>query len=388
MIKINQLALLFVALVVCSVPSVFATSPSTTTDTLLVELADGGPNFQFQVTLPDSYHQLPDKKYVVLFDFHPRSHAYLAGMHDWMSHNGDWPWLETIVITAPDENKLLGDMKSAAIETRGDTQLLDFLEHQLLPAIDRQYRTNGFKIFSGFTGNAGLGLYTLINRPQLFNAYFIASPVLSQDFAYVLADAPKKLADMQGQSRFLMMSTSDSGYEQGQLASFAQMEKILNTYATDSLDYRVKRFDGSYYMTQPVLATAYGIELLFDDYHRPLAVDSDVAKQGAKAVVDYYQQLSTNKYGFEVSAVSSLIQLAKHQTKQSSSAGMQTYLLAVKHYPQSATAHDALAAAYAELKQYDNAIKHQQLALDNTQHPFWINRYSKTIESYRQLNVE
>lgn len=63
---------------------------------LLTEPAD------FKVTLPASYQSKADKRYVVLVDLHPRSHGYLAGMEDWMSHNGGWPWLETIIVTAPD----------------------------------------------------------------------------------------------------------------------------------------------------------------------------------------------------------------------------------------------------------------------------------------------
>ena len=45
----------------------------------------------FNVTLPQAYQAQTDKKYIVLFDMHPRSQPYLSGMHDWMAHNGEWP---------------------------------------------------------------------------------------------------------------------------------------------------------------------------------------------------------------------------------------------------------------------------------------------------------
>ena len=337
----------------------------------------------FNVTLPPSYFDNPDKRYVVMFDFHPRSQAYLNGMHDWMSHNGDWPWLETIIVTAPDGDKTLGDLKGLAIEERGDTKLLDYMQQALLPAIDTQYRTNGFRILNGFTGNAGLGLYTLINRPELFNAYFVASPVLSKDFASVIKDAPKKLAAMKGKPRFLFMSTSDSSFEERQLASFAEMEAIIRTSATSTLDYHIKRFDGTYYMTQPILATAYGIELLFNDYHQVLKADSEISRLGPQAILDHYKYLSEEKYGFEVPATDSLIALAEAEIAKDSPAGtdkaLAIYQLAVKAYPNSHTAQDALANAYAEAGEFELAIKHEQLALDNTQHPFWTNKYTKNL---------
>ncbi|MEZ9593994.1 alpha/beta hydrolase-fold protein [Shewanella sp. 10N.261.52.F9] len=339
---------------------------------------------EFKVTLPPSYGKKTNKQYVVLFDFHPRSQALLAGMHDWMSHNGDWPWLETIIVTAPDGHKGLGELKALAIEEQGNQKLLDYLEQDLLPAIDKNYRTNGFKILNGFTGNAGLGLYTLLNRPQLFNAYFVASPVLSKDFAYVIKDAPKKLAAMQGKPRFLFMSTSDSGFEQRQLASFAKMETIIKTNSNQVLDYQIKRFDGSYYMTQPVLATAYAIEALFDDYHKVLAVDSDVSKQGTNAILAHYQYLSEQKYGFKVPATSSLIKLGDSFLETEPSKAVAVYKVAISDDPQAYIAYDAVAGAYAKQGEIELAIKYQTLALDITDHPFYQNKYNNKLAKYKQ----
>jgi len=341
---------------------------------------------EFIVTLPPSYSKSSDKEYVVLLDFHPRSQAYLSGMHDWMSHNGDWPWLETIIVTAPDGHKGLGKLKEQAIEEQGNELLLDFMGQDLLPAIDNKYRTNRFRILNGFTGNAGLSLYTLLNRPDMFNAYFAASPVLSKDFAYVIKDAPKKLTGMKGKPRFLLMSTSDSGFEKRQLASFAEMESIIKANATEVLDYRIKRFDGTYYMTQPILATAYGIELLFNDIHQVLKPDSEISSQGAQAILAHYRYLSEEKYGFEVPATDSMIALAQAETvkggEQAVEQGLAIYKLAVKAAPDSHTAHDALAGAYAEVGEFELAIKHEQLALDNTEHPFWTKKYSESLAAF------
>ncbi|GIU16503.1 alpha/beta hydrolase-fold protein [Shewanella sp. MBTL60-007] len=339
---------------------------------------------EFKVTLPASYGKKPNKQYVVLVGLHPRSQALLAGMHDWMSHNGEWPWLETIIVTAPDGHQGLGELKTLAIEQRGNQKLLDYFEQDLLPAIDKKYRTNGFRILNGFVGDAGLGLYTLINRPSLFNAYFVASPVLSKDFAYVIKDAPKKLAAMQGKQRFLFMSTSDSGYEQRQLESFSQMEAIIKANANETLDYRIKRFDGSYYMTQPLLAAAYGIEALFDDYHQVLAADSEISKQGPEAILAHYQFLSEQKYGFKVPATSSLLKLGDSYLETEPSKAVEVYKVAISDDPKAYIAYDAVANAYAKLGEIELAIKYQALALDITDHPFYQNKYTNKLAKYKE----
>lgn len=105
--------------------------PQPQTEILSVNSSSFSTTADFVVTLPHGYTDHPDKRYVVLLDLHPRSHLYLSGMHDWMSHNGGWPWLDTIIITAPNGHKGLGELKSAAIEKRGDQGLLDFFELHL-----------------------------------------------------------------------------------------------------------------------------------------------------------------------------------------------------------------------------------------------------------------
>ncbi len=315
--------------------------PQPQTEILSVNSSSFSTTADFVVTLPHGYTDHPDKRYVVLLDLHPRSHLYLSGMHDWMSHNGGWPWLDTIIITAPNGHKGLGELKSAAIEKRGDQGLLDFFELHLLPAIDKQYRTNGFRIFNGFTGNAGLVLHSLLNRPQLFNAYIAASPVLSDDFAFVLNDAPKLLNTLKGKQRLLFMSTSDSDFEQRQLDSFAMLEDMLNTHASGQLNYKIKRFDGSYYMTQPVLATALGIEMIFNDVHTVLDADSKVSRQGTSAILAYYKRLSDEVYGFDVPAVDSLLALGNSLVNDNPAQAIAVYQDKLNAYPHAHTAYHA-----------------------------------------------
>jgi uncharacterized protein len=342
----------------------------------------------FKITLPPGYGKQVDKRYVLLLDFHPRSQAYLSGMHDWMSHNGEWPWLETILVTAPDGHEGLGRLKQAAIEERGNQKLLDFIEQDLLSAIDKQYRTNGFRILNGFTGNAGLSLYTLLNRPQLFNAYIAASPVLSDDFAFLLQDAPKRLAVIEGKPRFLFMSTSDSDFEQAQLADFARMEAMLKQYAGPALTWQAQRFDGSYYMTQPILATAHGIEALFDDIHQVLEPDSAISRRGPEAILAHYRYLSQEKYGFEVPATDSLIALAKSLEASQPQKAIDVYRQAIAAYPDAAAALHSLAGHYAAMGQLEQAIEYETRALAKTDHPFWRDLYGRQLAGYRAGNPE
>ena len=96
----------------------------------------------FDVNLPTGYQSDTNKSYIVMFDFHHYAHTYLSGMHDWMSHNGEWPWLKTIIVT-PSRGNPVGKLFDATGKT---TPMLDFFESKLFPALDTKYRTKTFEI--------------------------------------------------------------------------------------------------------------------------------------------------------------------------------------------------------------------------------------------------
>ncbi|MCT7941989.1 MULTISPECIES: alpha/beta hydrolase-fold protein [Shewanella] len=370
-------ALLLLLLLVFSPQSI----AQQTLDTLKVTSKSYQGSADFLVTLPNKYAENTDKKYIVLIDFHPASQPYLAGLHHWMSHNGGWPWLETIIVTAPDGHPGLGKLKTFTNAEQGQA-FLSYVEDDLLAAIDKKYRTNGFKILSGFTGNATLGLFTLIQRPKLFNAYIVASPILSENYLSVMKDTPNLVPALSklAQPRMLFLSRADSDFEQKQIADFDKLVTTLKQQAPSNLLWKSKVFEGSYYMSQPALATIYAIEQIFNDVHTVIEPDSTIGKAGPEAIYTYFQQVS-NKYGFDVSAVDSLLALAKSKTKLEDA--LLVYQFAVEKYPQNAHTHHGLALGFAAVDEMPQAIAELQLALTMTKHPFYLHHWGKLLEEYQ-----
>ena len=323
---------------------------------------------EYNITLPKSYNEDKgkNKKYFVIFDLHPRSQPYLSGLHDWLSHNGEWPWLESIVITPANYNPEFAKLFENIVKEPTDKTMLNFFEFDLLTAIDDKYRTNGFRIYSGFMGNGALGLYALLNRPKIFNAYIISSPSLANDFASITSEAEKKLAQLDNQMRFLYLATGNHQYEQGNLPSFDLFEKALKTSSPKSLDWQVHRNNQNNYMSQPIISVVNGIEALFDDIHTNLKADSNISKNGAQAIIDYYAMISKKKYGFDVSAEGSLKTLAKSLMASNPKKALTIYQKTTELYPESAYALSSLAKAYADLGYINKAIKYQTEAVEKS----------------------
>jgi hypothetical protein len=322
----------------------------------------------YNVTLPKSYYEESgkDKKYFVVFDIHPRSQPYLSGLHDWLSHNGDWPWIESIIITPTGYNAEFAKLYDKIVTKPSDHTMLNYFEANLLTAIDKKYRTNGFRIYSGFMSNGALGLYVLLNRPNLFNAYIITSPSLANDFAAITSDAEKKLAQLDDKMRFLYLATGNHQYEKGNIPSFDLFEKALKTSAPKSLDWQAHHNHQNSYMSQPIISVINGIEALFDDIHNDLKADSDISKKGVQAIIDYYANITSKKYGFEVSAEGSLKALAKSLLVSAPEKALAIYQKTVNLYPNSAYAWSALAKVYAESGNISKAIELQTTAVEKS----------------------
>jgi tetratricopeptide (TPR) repeat protein len=321
---------------------------------------------KYNITLPQNYQTDTDKEYFVLFDLHPRSQTYLSGMQDWLSHNGEWPWLKTIIVNPADYHPEFAATFDHLVEDPNDHTILDVLQKGILKQIDQKYRTNGYKIYSGFMSNGALGLYTLLNKPEMFDAYLIASPTLANNFANVVSDASKKLQTKYDGLKFLYMTIGAHNYEKAHVTSFKQFENELQKLPKEKLDWSSDNDEKHYYMSRPVVTVLNGIEALFDDIHQNLAPDSDISKQGADAIIHYYQTLSKDKYGFEVSAESSLKALAKSLVETNPNKALAIYTKTTKLYPESAYAHASLAKAYANQGDIDKAIEIQKVAVEKS----------------------
>lgn len=213
----------------------------------------------FTVNLPTGYEKNTDKRYAVLFDFHPYADSYLTGMHDWLSHNGEWPWPQTIIV-----NPAMGNSVGRLFDATGKTTpLIDFFETTLLPAIDAQYRTNGFRIMSGFRVNGTLALSAMLRKPGLFNAYFVTSPELNDDYAGILSAAESSLAELKTPPVYVLVTHGSGVKEKHQLKAYARLNELFARNSPQNVTWDYRDFSEHMFMTLPLFTLMTGIEQVF-----------------------------------------------------------------------------------------------------------------------------
>ena len=123
----------------------------------------------------------------------------------------------------------------------GAPAFLDFLEHELIPFVDRTWRT--MPTDRGLLGHSYGGLfaiYALEQRPALFQRIVAASPALDWDDRLLLTAARNRLSKMPAPVR-LDLSVADDGDNNESTTAFA---KVLDELKPAGLDYRVTVYHG------------------------------------------------------------------------------------------------------------------------------------------------
>jgi predicted alpha/beta superfamily hydrolase len=73
------------------------------------------------------------------------------------------------------------DWPQAWVGGGGAAKFRAFLARELIPDVEKAFRTDGFRIVSGHSASGQFALYCLESEPALFQAYIALSPSLDWD---------------------------------------------------------------------------------------------------------------------------------------------------------------------------------------------------------------
>jgi len=93
-------------------------------------------------------------------------------------------------------------------------RFLTFIEKEVMPFVDSQFRTNARRTLAGWQKGAGFTVHALIKRPDLFEGYIAATPYLSDDYQLDFT-AIKEVLSQPNNEKYLYMGVTDGefGYE-------------------------------------------------------------------------------------------------------------------------------------------------------------------------------
>ena len=250
------------------------------------------------IHLPANYHN-SKKTYPVLYmlgsEYRARF-AMLASTLDYMGE-GQIPEMILIGIDLPEGNSILLPTRENQNTTVPDNYI-SFLETELIPNVDTNYRTAPFKVLFGGSNSGLFCVYTLLNNPLLFNGYFASSPSLRNiptELQQKIKSGPLKTLS---ENRFLHIIYSD---DEGLTNHVSEFTRVLAEYKPESFTYKVDELVNQGHV--PAMDFIQFLLTLYPDFN-PFNPRENLVS--LDTVTQHFDRLS-KRYGYEIKTPISVI---------------------------------------------------------------------------------
>ena len=248
------------------------------------------------------------------------------------------------------------------LKSGGGKDFLAFIETELIPYIDKTYRTNTFRILEGHSLGGLFTASTLIEKPDIFQAYIVISPsfwwndqeLTKKAGAYFSANL--KLEKL----LFFGVGKDESTEDFGMRKDLTNFITVLNTNKPPKLDIEHREFDNEGHMSSPLLTNYYGLKFIFSDLKY-----SDAFKSNYSDVEFLKKEKDIiNKYGESAKRTGeSYYELGAAIYQENLPGAITVFKRSVEVYPYDINLITTLARLYEKNNDIPNAISTYEYAI-------------------------
>jgi enterochelin esterase-like enzyme len=342
------------------------------------------------ISVPQGY-DTSSTKYAVLYDLASFLFAYDYGTVDYLARGTFIPNMIVVGVPGIQGGYVPTPFEERGEELSGADLSIKFLKEELIPFVEKNYRTNKFRILYGHSIHGLFTMYTLFNYPDLFSAYIAGSPWFQNNDQYWLKNIEKMAKVRKVNDKFLFMTV---GKEEDELTldTYKELEKWMNANPITGLTWKSAWVEGDH--GSMVGRNIYdGLQFIFSGWRPPREllrnVDLDEIKKYVKTHLAKWA-----KYGFDEAVilperiVNSMGYYLLGQKELEKAVEIFSYN--IQRFPKSFNAHDSLAEAYMIKGDKEKAIKYYKLAVElnpgDTAYAKRVLQNSK--EKLRELGVE
>jgi predicted alpha/beta superfamily hydrolase len=145
--------------------------------------------------------------------------------------------------------------------TGGADDFIRFLKNELIPFVDRNYRTQSTKILAGHSLAGTFTLYTFLNQPELFDAYMALSPCLFWHDRFMLKKSEEFVARHDKLDKTLYIAHEYTGGEEA--STMQEFVDLMQTKTPRNLRWKSILMDKDTHFTYVHKAIYAGLEFIF-----------------------------------------------------------------------------------------------------------------------------
>jgi uncharacterized protein len=305
----------------------------------------------YLVYTPPSYHDTTavPHRYAVLYLLDGDAHFHsVSGLAQILGTgvNGTYAIPEMIVVAIPNTNRMR-DMSPTRVETGFDGRpapglnasggmgrFLTFLRTELIPHVDRQYRTLPYRVFVGHSLGGITAINALYTMPEVFNAYVAIDPSLWWDNTLLLRQARAWIGGARLEGRALYVAQANTMSAQDTTANvhfdaIGRFDAVMRAHNTSGLRYAFRYYDQDDHGSVPLIATYDALRFIFDGYR----MDLRRVMATPDLIREHFTKVSARLGAPFQPSEAALMQLGQFALAQDTAAAIRFFELANEYHP-------------------------------------------------------
>ncbi len=299
------------------------------------------------VQLPKSYQTHPNKRYPVIYRLDGAGNLPLINaVLERLQQNDQAP--EVIVVAIESTDRLRDFYPTVNKEPQGPVgegggaaKFLAFVEQELMPLVNKQYRTHDYRVIAGASAAGVFALYAMQADPELFQAHIAYSPAVWWNYGAPAKSLNTFVTKAKSINSYVYMNI---GEEAGIMRErYDDMQQTMQNSKVQNLRFKSDAFAGVSHNLTSAAGAFNAYHGLFLSKQMPLsALGDDVSSIDA-----YYQRLS-QQWGEQIAPPDRAVRLLGYSLtdNQQFERAIEVFKYNIKNYPKSAYALSALSYGY------------------------------------------
>jgi predicted alpha/beta superfamily hydrolase len=245
----------------------------------------------------------------------------------------------------------------------GADRFLEFFATELIPLVERTYRTQPFRLFAGHSFGGLFATHAFLTRPDLFQAYIAVSPTLQWDDGLPLQRTRAFVAERAGTplARHFVLTIGAEGRDADR--AFDEMKAILGAHRLEGFEWAAYRYEDEDHGSLVMRSHYDGLKAIFADWRLPTGPDGTFTGT-LDDVQRHYAKVSAFM-GYDVKPPEQTVNLLGYQrlAQRRLDDALAFFRFNATTYSESANVHDSLGEALEAAGELERAFEMYEKAV-------------------------
>ncbi|UAM99058.1 alpha/beta hydrolase [Polaribacter litorisediminis] len=250
--------------------------------------------------------------------------------------------------------------ESGISQSGGAPKFLQFLEEELIPYVESNFRTHPYRLLEGHSFGGLFSTYTLMEKPDIFDAFIIQAPALWWNKEEMTAKAKTFFKSNSNLDKAIYFGIG-GGDGWGMRQELKRYVQVIEENTPKILRWKHEEVGDEDHDTSRLLLNYYGLKYVFSD----LIADEELLSHYSDDAFLKGERELINKYGPQARRpLSNYVDIALKLLKEENKLGaIVVFNRAVAAYPKYIGLMTNLAKLYEQTNQKNKAIETYKLAI-------------------------